>query len=59
MSEFDLTYWKVKIIYDLAGYITAFFVTWFFYKKVLTKSELPNPFKTAGERSEYYLFVIA
>lgn len=59
MSEFDLTYWKVKIIYDLAGYITAFFVTWFFYRKVLTKSELPNPFKTTGERSEYHLFVIA
>lgn len=56
---FDFAYWSEKILYDLAGYITAFFVTWFFYRKILHRSELPNPFKSHGQKWEYYLYVIA
>ena len=59
MSQFDFSYWHTKILYDLAGYLTAFLVTWFFYRKVLTKSELPNPFSNNGQKQEYYLYVIA
>ena len=49
MSQFDFSYWHTKILYDLAGYLTAFLVTWFFYRKVLTKSELPNPFSNNAD----------
>ncbi len=59
MSSFDFIYWQEKILYDMAGYITAIFVTWFFYKKVLKKSELPNPFTSKNQKWEYYLYVIA
>ncbi len=59
MSSFDFDYWHIKILYDLTGYIVAFAVTWFFYKKVLTKSELPNPFESKQQKWEYYLYVIA
>jgi phosphatidylglycerol:prolipoprotein diacylglycerol transferase len=59
MSSFDFDYWHIKIIYDLSGYIVAFLVTWFFYKKVLSKDELPNPFKSKDQKMEYYLYVIA
>lgn len=55
----DFSYWHIKILYDLAGYLTAFFVTWFFYKKVIRKEELPNPFADRNQKIEYYLFVIA
>jgi hypothetical protein len=34
MDTFDFAYWHIKILYDLAGYITAFFATWYFYKKI-------------------------
>lgn len=56
---FDFDYWKVKIIFDLAWYITAFLVTWFFYKEILDKDELPHPWKEQSEKHEYYLYVIA
>ncbi len=59
MSSFDFEYWHIKILYDLSGYLVAFFVTWFFYSKVLTKSELPNPFHSKQQKWEYYLYVIA
>ncbi|OIP51981.1 hypothetical protein AUK10_04200 [Candidatus Gracilibacteria bacterium CG2_30_37_12] len=55
----DFSYWHIKIFYDLTGYFTAFFVTWFFYKKVIRKEELPNPFTDRNQKIEYYLFVIA
>ncbi len=42
--SFDENYWSIKILYDMAGYLAAFFVTWFFYRKILRKNELPNPF---------------
>lgn len=59
MNSLDFIYWQEKILYDMAGYITAFFVTWFFYQKALTKDELPNPFESNNQKWEYYLYVIA
>ena len=59
MSSFDFDYWHIKILYDLSGYIVAFVVTWFFYRKVLSKHELPNPFESKEQKWEYYLYVIA
>lgn len=59
MSSFDFDYWHIKILYDLLGYIVAFAVTWFFYTKILSENELPNPFKSKGQKWEYYLYVIA
>jgi hypothetical protein len=59
MNVSDFIYWQEKILYDMAGYITAFLVTWFFYRKVLTKDELPNPFESSNQKWEYYLYVIA
>ena len=59
MSSLDFDYWHIKILYDLSGYIVAFAVTWFFYRKVLSKHELPNPFKSIEQKWEYYLYVIA
>lgn len=59
MNHFDFAYWHTKILYDLAGYITAFLATWFFYRKILKKNELPNPFESHGQKWEYYLYVIA
>ena len=56
---FDYDYWHIKILYDLAGYVTAFFATWFFYKKVFQPGELPSPFSDATQKIEYYLFVLA
>lgn len=55
----DFAYWHIKILYDLAGYITAFIATWFFYKKVFKKEELPNPFMSKDQKIEYYLFIFA
>ncbi len=59
MSSFDFDYWHIKILYDLSWYIVAFAVTWFFYKKVISKDELPNPFRSKEQKWEYYLSVIA
>ena len=59
MSSFDFDYWHIKILYDLAWYIVAFIITWFFYSKVLSKNELPNPFQSKVQKWEYYLYVIA
>ena len=58
-SMFDLDYWKIKILFDLAWYCTAFLVTWFFYKKILRKDELPQPWKDLNQKNEYILYVIA
>lgn len=58
MTSFDFAYWQVKILYDLGWYITAFLVTWFFYKKVFSPWEIPQPFKK-WQKGEYYLSVIA
>lgn len=58
MDTFDFAYWHIKILYDLAGYITAFFATWYFYKKIFKQWEIPNPFKK-WQKEEYYLYVIA
>ncbi len=59
MNVSDFIYWQEKILYDIAGYITAFLVTWVFYRNVLTKDELPSPFKSNNQKWEYYLYVIA
>ncbi len=59
MNTFDFDYWHIKILYDLSGYIVAFLATWVFYSRVLTKDELPSPFKTRQQKWEYYLYVIA
>lgn len=59
MSPFNFDYWHIKILYDLAGYLGAFWVTWFFYKKVFQKDELPNPFSSKNEKKEYMIAVIA
>lgn len=59
MSSFDFDYWHIKILYDLAGYIAAFVATWFFYTRVFTKSELPDPFLNKSQKWDYYLYVIA
>lgn len=59
MSSFDYDYWHIKILYDLAGYITAFLATWLFYRKVFRKDELPNPFKNNSQKWEYSLYIIA
>ncbi len=59
MSSFDFSYWHTKILFDLAGYLTAFLVTWFFYRKVFHPGELPDPFVSKGQKWEYYLAVIA
>ena len=59
MNSFDFIYWQEKIRYDMAWYLTAFIVTWFFYTKVLRKSELPNPFSSKNQKWEYYLYVLA
>jgi len=47
MEDFDFAYWHTKILYDIAGYITAFCVTWYFSRKIFHKDELPNPFTTS------------
>lgn len=59
MSSFDFDYWHIKILYDLLGYIVAFFTTFIFYRKILAKSELPNPFVSKEQKREYYLYVLA
>ena len=59
MSSFDFDYWHIKILYDLTGYLSAFWVTWFFYTKVFRRDELPNPFSSKNEKIEYMLSVIA
>lgn len=59
MSSSNFDYWHIKILYDLAGYMTAFFITWFFYRKVIRKEELPDPFRDKSQKIEYYLYVIA
>ncbi len=59
MNTFDFNYWHIKILYDLSGYIVAFLATWVFYSRILSKDELPNPFKTRQQKWEYYLYVIA
>lgn len=56
---FDFDYWKVKIIFDMGGYVIAAVATWYFYKKVFRPDELPNPFVTRSEKYEYYLCVFA
>lgn len=56
---FDFAYWSEKILYDLAGYFTAFVATWIFYRYVFRKEELPNPFGSRTKKWEYYLWVLA
>lgn len=58
-SGFDFEYWHIKIIYDAAGYIAAFGVTWWYSKKVFHPGELPNPFAGRMQRAEYMLVVLA
>ena len=55
----DFAYWHIKILYDLAGYATAFVATWFFYRRVFRPGELVSPFRDREQKVEYYLFVIA
>ena len=55
----DTQYYFPKIAFDLAGYLTAFVTTWFFYRKMIRPEELPNPFRDRNQRIEYYLYVIA
>lgn len=59
MSSFDFEYWHIKIIYDSLWYIVAFFATMYFYAKILSKDELPQPFGSKEQKWEYYLYVIA
>ena len=59
MSSFDFDYWHIKILYDVAGYIVAFFVTWIFHSRVFHKGELPYPFTSIGQKWEYYLSILA
>ena len=59
MTDFDFAYWHTKILYDLAGYITACVTTWYFYRRVLRSGELPTPFASRGQRIEYSLWVVA
>jgi hypothetical protein len=44
IETFDYEYWHIKVLYDLLGYMVAVLATWFFYKKIFRKDELPNPF---------------
>ncbi len=59
MSDFDFAYWHVKVLYDLAGYLTAFATTWYFYRRIFRPEELPRPFTTTTQKTEYYLWTIA
>ena len=55
----DLDYYKIKIIADMAGYISGFLAWYFFYKFYFRKQKVFIPFRNLEEKFFYYLSVLA